>query len=410
MEYVIQLLTFLELPGQYLMPVAGITTLIAFVLFLYLSFQLFRIASLRYVRSKYFHISNPKWYRALKETNFFAALGYFGAGFMARFMAFTFFPAAYQYYHATAAKIVTIYFLLCILILLNKILSVVVIVNKNTADVPLKGIAQFLRIFINFFGVLIIFAFFAGREPTYFISALGIMMSVLLIIFKDTILGFTASWQLAMNNMLHLGDWIESSKHNANGEVTDISLTTVTVQNWDKTIVTVPAYDLIANSFQNWRGMREAGARRIKRSMYIDMHTIRFADKGLIEKFKKIELLKSYITQKEAELARYNSTKNVGDYIGNGRNLTNIGTFRVYCLEYIRSLACIDKNFTSMVRQLNPTTEGLPLEIYCFANTTVWAEYENCQSDIFDHLLAIMEEFDLQVFQRPAGRSLKPHK
>jgi len=320
MEKVMQFLTWLKLPDNYLMPIAGIVTLLTFVLLLYLCFQLIRILSQRYVKSKYFHISNPKWYKALKETNFFAALGYFGAGLIAQFVANVFFPPAFQFYHNAAATIVNVYFLLCLLILINKVLSIVVIVNQSSTAIPIKGIAQFARIFINFFGVLIILASVVGRQPTYFISALGIMMSVLLLIFKDTILGFTASWHLAMTEMLRVGDWIESPKHNANGEVTDISLTTVTVQNWDKTLTTIPAYELITNSFQNWRGMREAGARRIKRAIHIDVHSIRFADEKLIAKFKKIDLLKDYITQKELELEEHNTARNAKDHKYNSRN------------------------------------------------------------------------------------------
>jgi miniconductance mechanosensitive channel len=407
MELVIKLLNLLNFPERYLNTASGIITILFFILFLYICWQLIRSISLKYVYSKYFHIKNPKWYAAFKETNFFAAIGYFGAGIAAHLSVSLFFPEVEKYYYNAASKIVTIYFLICILILVNKIISVAVIINKSNPNMPIKGIAQFIRIFVNFFGVLIISAFFIGREPTYFISALGIMTSVLMIVFKDPILGLTASWQLASSKMLHIGDWIVSPKHNADGNVVDISLNTVTVQNWDNTIIAIPSYDLISNSFQNWRGMVDSGGRRIKRAINIDMDTIDFLDDKMTAKLKKFDLLKNYIEKKEAELAQYNANKNIKDNIHNGRSLTNIGVFRIYCLEYIRSMSFINKNFTSMVRQLDPTPSGLPLEIYCFTNTTVWADYENYQSDIFDHLLAVMGDFNLEIFQNPSGRHIK---
>lgn len=407
MEFILRLLRAFTFPEQYLMPVAGMITMLLFIILLYLAWYFFRTVSHKYLYSKYFNLKNPKWYKAIKETNFLAAFGYLGAGIIANFALNFFFPESYQALHDTAQKIVTVYFQICILIILNKILSVVVIVNKDNPNIPIKGVIQFIKIFINFFGGLIILAFFIGKEPTYFISALGVIASVLLIVFRDTILGLTASWQLAMNDMLHIGDWIEMPKHGADGEVIDISLTTVSVQNWDKTIISIPAYDLISNSFQNWRGMTQAGGRRIKRAIYIDMQSIKFVDEEMLKKLKKFDLLKEYLAKKEGEIKEYNLTHNTTETLYNGRYLTNIGTFRAYCEAYIKSRPYINKNLISMVRQLSPGAQGLPLEMYCFTATTAWIPYEGYQSDLFDHLLSVMEEFDLYVFQDPTTWNFK---
>ncbi|MCL2390565.1 MAG: mechanosensitive ion channel family protein, partial [Endomicrobia bacterium] len=336
-----------------------------------------------------------------------AAFGYLGAGIIAKMVVDAFFPQSYAIYNMIAHNIVLIYFQICILVIINKILTVIIIVYDKNPNIPVKGLLQFLKIFINFFGVLIILAFLIGKEPTYFISALGLIASVLMIVFKDTILGLTASWQLAMNNMLHIGDWIEMPSHNADGDVIDISLTTVSVQNWDKTIVTIPAYDLISRSFINWRGMNEAGGRRIKRAINIDMQSIRFVDEAMLGRLKKFELLRDYLASKEFDIREYNKLHNTKESIYNGRYLTNIGTFRAYCEAYLQSRPYINNKFTMMVRQLKPGSEGLPLEIYCFTSTTQWVPYENYQSDIFDHLLSVMEEFDLYVFQNPTSRTFR---
>ncbi|MCL2799917.1 MAG: mechanosensitive ion channel family protein [Endomicrobia bacterium] len=407
MEFVINILNNLNLPEKYVMPIAGASTIFLFIFTLYLSWLLFKTISHKYLYSKYFHIKNPVWYKALKETNFLAAFGYLGAGIIAKMVVDAFFPQSYAIYNMIAHNIVLIYFQICILVIINKILTVIIIVYDKNPNIPVKGLLQFLKIFINFFGVLIILAFLIGKEPTYFISALGLIASVLMIVFKDTILGLTASWQLAMNNMLHIGDWIEMPSHNADGDVIDISLTTVSVQNWDKTIVTIPAYDLISRSFINWRGMNEAGGRRIKRAINIDMQSIRFVDEAMLGRLKKFELLRDYLASKEFDIREYNKLHNTKESIYNGRYLTNIGTFRAYCEAYLQSRPYINNKFTMMVRQLKPGSEGLPLEIYCFTSTTQWVPYENYQSDIFDHLLSVMEEFDLYVFQNPTSRTFR---
>jgi Small-conductance mechanosensitive channel len=403
METIMSFLKLLEIPEKYLMTASGITTIVLFVGFLYLVWFFFKKVSHFYLHSKYFSIKNPVWYKAVKDTNFLAAFGYLGAGFIAQFAVKIFFPESYETYNLIAQKIVLVYFQFCILLILNKILHIVSMVFSSNQNVPVKGLVQFFKIFINFFGVLIILAFLIGKEPTYFISALGLIASVLMIVFKDTILGLTASWQLSMNNMVRIGDWIEMPSHNADGDIIDISLTTVSVQNWDKTIVMIPAYDLIAKPFINWRGMNEAGGRRIKRSLNIDMQSIRFVDEEMASRLKKFELLKEYIASKENEIRDYNKTHDIKETLYNGRYLTNIGTFRAYCEAYLKSRPYISDKLICMVRQLSPGAQGIPLEIYCFTATTAWIPYENYQADIFDHLLSVSEEFGLHIFQNPTG-------
>ncbi|MDR2860780.1 MAG: mechanosensitive ion channel family protein [Elusimicrobiota bacterium] len=386
-------------------PLVALELAIALALIVLLNFIAFilRKISRKYLYNKLIHIKDPDWNKAIRDTDIITSIGYLASGFIILFGLEFAFNEVYPNLYQIINRIISIYFQFSILVLFNKVLNVVIIVNASNPHMPLKGILQFTKIFLNFFGILIILAFFMGKEPTYFISALGLIASVLLIVFKDTILGLTASWQLAMNKMLYLGDWITMPKHNVDGEVTDISLTTVSVKNFDNTIISLPAYDLISNSFQNWKGMKESGARRIKRAMFIDIQSIKFLNKSMIDKLKKIELLKDYLNIKEKELKEINAKHDIQSNMINGMGLTNIGTFRIYCEAYVKSRPFINLNYTTIVRQLPIGTQGLPLEIYCFAATTEWALYEKYQSDIFDHLLAVMREFDLNVFQEISG-------
>ncbi len=236
------------------------------------------------------------------------------------------------------------------------------------------------------------------------LTGLGAMAAVLMLVFKDTILGFVASIQLSANQMVNVGDWISMPKYNADGDVIDISLNTVKVQNWDKTIATIPTYALVSESFNNWRGMEESGGRRIKRSINIDMSSVTFLNASQIEKFRKYYLLKDYITQKEKEIAAYNNSLEMEEgEVTNGQKMTNLGTFRKYLEEYLQNLPEINKEMTFLVRQLQTSDKGLPLEIYVFSKEQAWAKYEGIQADIFDHVLAILPEFDLRVFQNPTG-------
>jgi miniconductance mechanosensitive channel len=272
---------------------------------------------------------------------------------------------------------------------------------------PLKGFVQLLQIVVWIIGGVLILATLVDRSPLLLLSGFGAMTAIMLLIFKDTILSLVASVQLTAQDMVRVGDWIEMPQFGADGDVIDVQLHTVKVQNWDKTITTIPTHRLISDSFKNWRGMQSTGARRIKRSVLIDVSSIRFQSQDEVDHFKRFALLKDYIRTKEEELAEYNEAleHDVSEAV-NSRRLTNIGTFRAYAYNYLKNHPSIHKGMTLMVRQLAADANGLPLEIYCFTNTTVWTEYEDIQADIFDHLLAIVPEFGLRVFQQPAGSDL----
>ncbi len=274
-------------------------------------------------------------------------------------------------------------------------------------DRPLKGFVQLLQIVIWILGGVMIVAAVLDRSPLLLLSGFGAMTAILLLVFKDTILSLVASVQLTAQDMVRVGDWIEMPQFGADGDVVDVQLHTIKIQNWDKTITTIPTHRLISDSFKNWRGMSQSGGRRIKRSIFIDVSTIRKQTQKEVERFTRFALLKGYIKAKEQELAEYNAGLAVAvDEEVNQRRLTNIGTFRAYALNYLKNHPRIRKDMTLIVRQLAPGPEGLPLEIYCFTTTTAWAEYEDIQSDIFDHLLAIVPEFGLRLFQKPAGSDL----
>jgi len=272
---------------------------------------------------------------------------------------------------------------------------------------PLKGFVQIVQIVVWILGGVLIVSAVLDRSPLLLLSGFGAMTAILLLVFKDTILSLVASVQLTAQDMVRVGDWIEMPQFGADGDVVDVQLHTVKVQNWDKTITTIPTHRLITDSFKNWRGMSQSGARRIKRAIHIDVSTIRMQTVDEVDHFTRFALLKDYIKNKEQELADYNAgLATEVDAEVNRRRLTNVGTFRAYAYNYLKNHPKIHKGMTLIVRQLGPGPEGLPLEIYCFTNTTDWAVYEDIQSDIFDHLLAIVPEFGLRLYQKPAGSDL----
>jgi len=269
---------------------------------------------------------------------------------------------------------------------------------------PIKGYIQIVQIIAMLFIAILIFAKLIGRSPVALLTGLGAMTAILLLVFKDTILGLVASLQLSFNDMVRRGDWIEMQKFGADGDVIDVSLHTIKVQNWDKTITSIPSYSMISDSFKNWRGMSESGGRRIKRSINIDMNSIKFCTAEMIARFKKIQYITEYIEQKSDEITKHNEAMQIDtSTLVNGRHLTNIGTFRAYVVAYLKHHPKIHQGMTFLVRQLQPTEYGLPIEIYVFSNDQAWANYEAIQADIFDHILAVAQEFDLQVYQNPTG-------
>ncbi len=275
-------------------------------------------------------------------------------------------------------------------------------------DHPIKALVQIIKIIIYVIGGLIILGNLINKDLSTIVIGMGTVSAVLMLIFKDPILGFVGGLQLIFNKMLSIGDWISMPKSGADGIVLEINLTTVKVQNWDKTIVTIPTYSLISDSFQNWRGMEESGGRRIKRALYIDMDSITFCTDEMLEKFKKIVVLKPYLEKKEKELEEYNKKFNTDPLaLVNGRRQTNIGVFRAYLKAYLQNRSDIHNDMTFLVRQLQASEKGLPVEIYVFTKTTDWAAYEDIQADIFDHILAVIPQFGLKVYQFPSNSGVK---
>ena len=274
---------------------------------------------------------------------------------------------------------------------------------------PIKGYIQVVKIAMYCGAAILMIAVLIEQSPLLLLSGLGAMAAVLLLVFKDTILSLVASVQLTSNDMLRVGDWIEMPSMDADGDVIDIALHTVKVQNFDKTITTIPTHKLIADSFRNWRGMSDSGGRRIKRALVLDQNSVRFLDEDEVAGLKRFRLLEKYLARKQDEIAEWNRHELASDSDAiNARRITNIGTLRAYVIAYLQSHPRIaGEGFTLMVRQLPPSPQGLPLEIYCFANTIDWAEYEAIQADIFDHMLAILPEFGLRVYQQPSGLDLQ---
>ncbi|MCL7462468.1 mechanosensitive ion channel domain-containing protein [Pseudomonas sp. NW5] len=273
---------------------------------------------------------------------------------------------------------------------------------------PIKGYIQVVKIGVFAIATILIIATLIDRSPLILLSGLGAMAAVLMLIFQDTLLSLVASVQISSGDIVRVGDWVEMPTLSADGDVIDIALHTVKVQNWDKTITTIPTRRFITDAFKNWRGMQESGGRRIKRSLYLDQNSVHFLDAREIEHLSGFALLSDYVASKQDELDTWNRRlREQGAAALNQRRVTNLGTFRIYVESYLRHNPRIRQDMTLLVRQLGPTADGLPLELYCFTATTAWAEYEAIQADIFDHLLAILPEFGLRVFQHPSGQDLQ---
>ena len=306
---------------------------------------------------------------------------------------------------------VEVYLVLTSMLVIDALMSATVDIYRSTKtsrEISIKGLVQFLKVILYFLCGVFVVSVLLGKSPFYLLSGLTALTAVLLLIFRDAILGLVAGIQLSVNRMVARGDWIEMPKYGADGDVLDVTLTTVKVQNWDKTITTIPTYSLISESFKNWRGMQDSGGRRIKRSVHVDISTVKFLDEQMIERFGKIQYITDHIERKKQELAEYNEFNQVDlSHLANGRRMTNVGTFRAYVEAYLKNHPQISQEMTFLVRQLAPTPKGLPIEIYVFCKDKVWANYEAIQGDIFDHILAIIPIFDLQAFQEPAGKDFR---
>ncbi len=321
------------------------------------------------------------------------------------------FAGEFVKYQEIIERIVYIYIIVIIIAALDGFLNAI---NDyyNTLKIskhkPIKGFLQVSKIIIFAIGGIIIVANLMGESPLIILSGIGALAAVLMLVFKDSLLGLVAGIQISVNDMVRIGDWIEMPKYNADGDVIDISLNTIKVENFDRTITTIPAYALVSDSFRNWRGMQESGGRRIKRSIYIDVTSVKFCDDKMLEKFKKIKYIYEYINSKEKEIDEYNEKKSIDSSVMvNGRRLTNIGTFRVYIENFLQNNNKIHKDMICMVRQMPPGEHGVQLEIYAFTNDTNWINYENIQADIFDHIFAVAKEFDLRMFQEPTGYDMR---
>ena len=309
---------------------------------------------------------------------------------------------------------VTLSMLVLLLVIIWTINTILAVFNEILShspifkDKPISSYIQVLNIIVYFVGGILILSLLLGKSPFYFLGAMGAMTAILLLIFKDTILGFVASIQMSVYDMVRVGDWIAMPKYDADGYVLSINLSTVKVQNWDKTITTIPTYAFINDSFKNWRGMTNSGGRRINRAIYLKVSSFCFCDNQMLEQFKKYTLIKDYIIEKEEEIKKFNSVLTDGESNPvNAISLTNVGVFRVYAENYILANPNVNNEMTHMVRQLEPTSKGLPLEIYCFTYEQEWVEYEQIKSDIFDHLLTITSQFKLEVFEEPTGKDFR---
>jgi len=304
-----------------------------------------------------------------------------------------------------------VYMVIVIILVFTSLLGALnLIYNKisNNKSITIKGYIQLANIVIVFTGLLISVSILFDINLIAIFTGLGAFAAVLMLIFQDSIKGLVGGIMLSTNDMVHIGDWISMPKYNADGTVIDVSLNIVKVQNWDKTISTIPTYSMVTESFSNWRGMEESGGRRIKRAVIIDLKSIKFLSKDDIEEFKKINYIKSYIEEKISEISQKNSELGIKDDAHiNGKSLTNIGTFRIYLENYLKHNENINPNMTFIVRQLPSNEKGLPIEIYVFSKVQAWAEYEQIQSDIFDHIFAIVPVFDLRVFQNPTGEDFR---
>tara|TARA_B100000900_G_scaffold63895_1_gene49344 strand:+ start:723 stop:1943 length:1221 start_codon:yes stop_codon:yes gene_type:complete len=292
---------------------------------------------------------------------------------------------------------------------LVEILNSIYSSSKFSGQVNIRSYVQVLKLFVYLLAVILVVSIFLNQSPIYLLSSIGALTAVIMLIFKDTILSFVSSIQITSNDLFRLGDWVEAPQFGADGDVIDIALHTIKIQNWDKTISIIPTHKLVDSSFKNWRGMTNSGGRRIKRSLNIDLNSVKFCDSNMVKKFSKISLLKDYLEAKINEITQYNNQQKISDSLINGRSLTNLGIFRIYIQKYLNENTNINKDLTFLVRQLAPNKYGIPIEIYVFSSDTNWIKYEQIQADIFDHLIASIKEFDLNLFQNPTGQDLNKY-
>lgn len=350
------------------------------------------------------------WDDYLMKYKFFRALAQLvPLMFMEYFLSIVFYK--FPYFISFSHKLVMILIILVMILIINRFLSAVrdiLMENERYRDKPIQSYFQLSKIIIGFIFITVILSIVTGTTPIYFLTSLGAVSAILILVFKDTILGFVGSLQLSANDMIRIGDWVTMEKFGADGEVEEINLATVKVRNFDMTITTIPTYSFISDSFKNWRGMQESEGRRIKRAIKITIASIRFADDELINRLKNINVLSDFITTRQQEIENYNIENGfIGENAVNGRRQTNLGIFRRYVEHYLSHKVEVNQDMLLMVRQLEPTESGVPLELYCFTKTKEWEPYELAMSDIFDHVFAIIPLFDLEIFEKPSGRDMR---
>lgn len=410
MKFILPLVENLPyIPDKYNVLIAQIMSAVLFVLILYVLARISTWFCNTYLSKLVQKLNSEKWFNAMQEHRFFTALGVVVAALVGINLHPAFISEDITWLAAIMGKLTGLFVVISFSWLINALLNTLSHLYGRNPNIPIKGLVQAVKIVVFLGTGLFILSLVLGRKPMYIITGLSALAAVFSLIFKDPILGFAASIQLTTNKLIKIGDWITVDSAGADGNIIDISLTSVRVQNFDMTIVSVPTYDMISKPFKNWSGMYAAKARRIQRSILIDVDTVKFLDSDMLARLKKIELLKDYLADKEAEIAAFNAKRNVKENLINGRHLTNLGTFRHYAELYLASRPYVvsnDDNFTLMVRQLKQESQGLPLEVYCFLNTTVWTDYEALQSDIFDHLFAVLPQFGLYAYQQPSGRNI----
>jgi miniconductance mechanosensitive channel len=356
--------------------------------------------------------SASSWDDTFVQRNVFGRLSHLAPAVVI-YLALPLVIAAYPTATAVVVKLTQIYMIAVGLLALHGLLSAADDIYKTfeaSKQIPLTSFIQVAKVALWCIGGIVVVAIVVDKTPLYLLSGLGALTAVLMIVFKDPILGFVAGVQLSANQMVAIGDWVEMPSHKADGDVIEVALTTVKVRNWDKTITTVPTYDLISRPFKNWKGMAQIGGRRIRRNLYVDQNSVVFMDEEAVSSVSRIQLLQGYLEGKRTEVAEHNERLHVDTSSPvNGRRLTNVGTFRAYVDAYLRAHPRIRQDLTLLVRQREPGPHGLPIQIYAFTDTTVWAEYEGIQSDIFDHVLAVLPEFGLRVFQDPTGLDWREH-
>lgn len=397
------------IPAEYNVLVAQIIAAVVFLAILYLSARVFTWFCNKYLATIFAKLKADKWVKAMTAHHFFTAVGIMAAAMLAVNLHPVFITENVPWLSTVMGKLTGLFIVLSFAWLINSFLNTLNHLYGRNPNIPVKGLVQAVKIVVFLITGLFVLSLLLGRKPMYIVTGLSALAAVFSLIFKDPILGFAASIQLTTNNLIKIGDWITVDSAGADGNIIDISLTSVRVQNFDMTIVSVPTYDMISKPFKNWSGMYAAKARRIQRSIVIDVDTVKFLDRPMFDRLKKIKLLKEYLENKEAEIKAFNAEHDVKESVLNGRHLTNIGTFRHYAELYLQSRPFVvsgDPNFTLMVRQLKPEAQGIPLEVYCFLNTTVWTDYEALQSDIFDHLFSVLHEFGLYAYQQPSGRNI----